>query len=183
VEIITEAGLARAELDGDGATARFLLALTHGAGGSVEAPDVLAVRDAAVRLGGMVARVTQPYRVRGGRAPGSAARQDAAWVEIVIALRELPRASPSCKVAGATARGWPAAPPSRSALAPSSRWRFRCNPRAEPTRRGRLGPENSARRARAGPRCSWWPASEIRSGSRIPATRIGSSSCLGRPMR
>jgi len=89
VEIITEAGVARAELDGDGATARFLLALTHGAGGSVEAPDVLAVRDVALQLGGMVARVTQPYRVKGARAPGSAARQDAAWVEIVIALREL----------------------------------------------------------------------------------------------
>ena len=89
VEIITEAGVARAELDGDAATARFLLALTHGAGGSVEAPDVLAVRDAALGLGAMVARVTQPYRVRGARAPGSAARQDAAWVEIVIALREL----------------------------------------------------------------------------------------------
>jgi predicted alpha/beta-hydrolase family hydrolase len=89
VEIITEAGVARAELDGDGATARFLLALTHGAGGSVEAPDLLAVRDAALRLGGMVARVTQPYRIRGARAPGSAARQDAAWAEIVIALRKL----------------------------------------------------------------------------------------------
>ena len=89
MEIITEAGVARAELDGDGTTARFLLALTHGAGGSVEAPDVLAVRDAALGLGGMVARVTQPYRVRGARAPGSAVRQDAAWVEIVIALSEL----------------------------------------------------------------------------------------------
>ena len=89
VEIKTEAGLARAELDGDGATARFLLALTHGAGGSVEAPDVLAVRDAALRMDGMVARVTQPYRVRGARAPGPAVRQDAAWVEIVTALREL----------------------------------------------------------------------------------------------
>jgi len=89
VEIITEAGVARADLDGDGATVRFLLVLTHGAGGSVEAPDVLAVRDAAVGLGGMVARVTQPYRVRGARAPGSAVRQDAAWVEIVTALREL----------------------------------------------------------------------------------------------
>ena len=89
VEIITEAGVARAELDGAGATARFLLALTHGAGGSVEAPDVLAVRDAALRLDGMVARVTQPYRVRGARAPGPAVRQDAAWVEIVTALREL----------------------------------------------------------------------------------------------
>jgi predicted alpha/beta-hydrolase family hydrolase len=32
--------------------------------------------------------VTQPYRVKGRRAPGSAARQDAAWVEIITALRE-----------------------------------------------------------------------------------------------
>jgi predicted alpha/beta-hydrolase family hydrolase len=88
VDIITEAGAARAELDGDGA-ARFLLVLTHGAGGSVEAPDVLAVRDAGLRLGAKVARVTQPYLVRGARAPGSAVRQDAAWIEIVAALREL----------------------------------------------------------------------------------------------
>ncbi len=89
VDITTEGGIARAELDGDGPAARFLLVLTHGAGGSVEAPDVLAVRDAGLQLGAMVARVTQPYRVRGARAPGSAVRQDAAWVEIVTALRDL----------------------------------------------------------------------------------------------
>jgi predicted alpha/beta-hydrolase family hydrolase len=89
VQITTESGIARADLDGDGAAARFLLVLTHGAGGSVEAPDVLAVRDAGLRLGGMVARVTQPYQVRGARAPGSAVRQDAAWVEIVTALGDL----------------------------------------------------------------------------------------------
>jgi hypothetical protein len=89
VEIITEAGVARADLDGDGAAARFLLVLTHGAGGSVDAPDVLAARDAGLRLGALAARVTQPYRVRGARAPGSAVRQDAAWVEIVTALRQL----------------------------------------------------------------------------------------------
>jgi uncharacterized protein len=89
VEIVTEAGVARADLDGAGAQARFLLVLTHGAGGSVEAPDVLAARDAGRQLGGMVARVTQPYLVAGARAPGSAVRQDAAWVQIVAALREL----------------------------------------------------------------------------------------------
>jgi uncharacterized protein len=89
VEIITEAGVARADLDGDGSDARFLLVLTHGAGGSVEAPDVLAARDAGRQLGAMVARVTQPYRLRGARAPGSAVRQDAAWLQIVAALREL----------------------------------------------------------------------------------------------
>ena len=89
MEIMTGGGMARAELDGEEGTARFLLVLTHGAGGSAGSPDVLAVRDAALGLGGLVARVTQPYRVRGARAPGSAVRQDAAWVEIVTALREL----------------------------------------------------------------------------------------------
>ena len=89
VEIITGSGVAQADLDGDGAAARFLLVLTHGAGGSVDAPDVLAARDAGLQLGGLAARVTQPYRVAGARAPGSAVRQDAAWVEIVAALREL----------------------------------------------------------------------------------------------
>jgi len=103
VEIMTGSGVARAELDSadlDGpdlgwtgsagpGLARFLLALTHGAGGSAGSPDLLAARDAAVGLGGLVARVTQPYRVKGARAPGSAARQDAAWVEIMAALAGL----------------------------------------------------------------------------------------------
>jgi predicted alpha/beta-hydrolase family hydrolase len=67
----------------------FLLALTHGAGGGVDAPDLLAVREVALRLGGVVASVTQPYGVKGSRAPGSVARQDAAWVEIITALRDV----------------------------------------------------------------------------------------------
>jgi hypothetical protein len=86
VEIRTGYGLALAELDEPGNPA-FLLVLTHGAGGEAGTPDLLAVRDAAVRLGGVVARVTQPYRVRGARAPGSVIRQDAAWLEVVAALR------------------------------------------------------------------------------------------------
>jgi len=89
MQISTAGGAALAELDGDAAAARFLLVLTHGAGGSAGAPDLLAAGDAARHLGGMVARVTQPYRVRGARAPGSPARQDAAWAEVVTALREL----------------------------------------------------------------------------------------------
>ena len=94
MQIATEGGAALAELDGDGPAARFLLVLTHGAGGSAGAPDLLAVRDAARALGGLVARVTQPYRVRGARAPGSPVRQDAAWAEVVTALRELAPAVP-----------------------------------------------------------------------------------------
>ncbi len=89
MQITTEGGTAQAELDGDGTAARFLLVLTHGTVGTVGAPDLLAACDAGLQLGGMVARVTQPYRVRGARAPGSAVRQDAAWAEIVAALREL----------------------------------------------------------------------------------------------
>jgi predicted alpha/beta-hydrolase family hydrolase len=64
----------------------FVMALTHGAGGTTHAPDLLAARDAAVQLGGGVALISQPYRVRGARAPGSAERQDEAWIEIITWL-------------------------------------------------------------------------------------------------
>ncbi len=132
VQIATEGGTAQAELDGDGAAARFLLVLTHGAGGTVDAPDLLAARDAGLQSGGMVARVTQPYRVRGARAPGSAVRQDAAWAEIVTALRELAPGAPlvqggrsngarvACRTAAAVgaraviALAFPLCPPGRS---------------------------------------------------------------------
>jgi predicted alpha/beta-hydrolase family hydrolase len=66
----------------------FLLVLTHGAGGDVDAKDLAAVRETALRLGGTVALVTQPFRVAGRRAPGSAPAQDAAWLDILAALRK-----------------------------------------------------------------------------------------------
>jgi hypothetical protein len=132
VQINTGSGAALAELDGDGAAARLLLVLTHGAGGSAGAPDLLAAGGAARQLGGLVARVTQPYRMRGARAPGSPARQDAAWAEIVAALRELAPAVPlvqggrsngarvACRTAAAVgaraviALAFPLSPPGRS---------------------------------------------------------------------
>jgi predicted alpha/beta-hydrolase family hydrolase len=89
VEVATQGGVAQVELDGKADQARFLFVLTHGAGGGVGSPDLLAVRDAGLGLGGLVARVLQPYRVRGARAPGSVPRQDEAWIEIIAALREL----------------------------------------------------------------------------------------------
>ena len=88
--------------------AAFLFVLTHGAGGGVEAPDLRAARDAALRLGGAVAMVTQPYRVKGRRAPGAAARQDAAWVEIIAALRETAR--PEAAAGTLPAAGGPGIP-------------------------------------------------------------------------
>jgi uncharacterized protein len=88
VEIMTGEGAARAEVDRPTAgEPAFLLVLTHGAGGSPESPDLLAVAGAARGLGGTVARVTQPYRVKGRRAPGSPDRQDAAWAEVIAVLR------------------------------------------------------------------------------------------------
>jgi uncharacterized protein len=85
-DIDTRSGPARAEID-QPTTATFLLMMTHGAGGGVGTKDLLAVRDVALGLGGVVARVLQPYRVRGARAPGAPGPQDAAWLEIVAALR------------------------------------------------------------------------------------------------
>jgi uncharacterized protein len=87
VEISTHAGPARVEVDRP-TGASFLIALTHGAGGGVASKDLLAVRDACLKLGGVVARVLQPYRVRGARAPGAPGPQDAAWLEIVALLRQ-----------------------------------------------------------------------------------------------
>lgn len=72
----------------------FLLVLTHGSGGGNDAKDLLAVRDSALALGGAVVLVTQPYRVAGRRAPGKAEVQDAAWVEIIAALRKKFRGVP-----------------------------------------------------------------------------------------
>jgi hypothetical protein len=60
----------------------------------VDSPDVLAAARAGGGLGAAVARVLQPYRVRGARAPGSPERQDAAWLEVIAALREQFPAAP-----------------------------------------------------------------------------------------
>jgi uncharacterized protein len=88
VEIMTGAGPAHIDIeDPQQGKPSFLAVLTHGAGGLPDTPDVLAVRDVARAVGALTALVTQPYRVKGARAPGSAARQDAAWTEIIGALR------------------------------------------------------------------------------------------------
>ena len=86
MKIRTAAGPASAELDA-AADPPFLLVLTHGAGGGTDSADLMAARQAGLDQGAAVARVVQPYRLRGARAPGSAARQDEAWLEIVAKLR------------------------------------------------------------------------------------------------
>jgi predicted alpha/beta-hydrolase family hydrolase len=130
IEIATAAGPAGLALD-EVAGAAFLLVLTHGSNGGVDAPDLLAVRETALAAGGVVARVMQPFRQAGRRAPGSADKQDAAWLEIIECLRgrlgDLPLiqggrsngARVACRTAGpAGARGvvalaFPLHPPGR----------------------------------------------------------------------
>ncbi|MFG2089580.1 MULTISPECIES: alpha/beta family hydrolase [unclassified Spirillospora] len=87
MEIVTVHGPAEVTLD-EAADPPFLLVLTHGSNGGVDAPDLLAVRETALGLGGAVARVTQPFRLAGRRAPGPAAKQDEAWLEIVGVVRD-----------------------------------------------------------------------------------------------
>ena len=84
---MTRHGPAKATLEAPDGAPAFVLLLTHGSAGGVDAPDVLAVRDAVLARGGAVARVTQPFRLAGRRAPGSAARQDEAWLDVVAAVR------------------------------------------------------------------------------------------------
>lgn len=87
-EVARPAGSASGSIAGSTAEPSFLLVLTHGSGGRVATSDVLAVQDAGLRLGAVTALVTQPYRVKGQRAPGNAERQDAAWGEVISALQE-----------------------------------------------------------------------------------------------
>jgi uncharacterized protein len=114
------------------------LVLGHGAGGGVEAPDLVAVKEVALGEGVSVGLVEQPYRVAGRRSPAPAARLDAAWVAVVARLREgelrgLPLlvggrslgARVACRTAGLTdavgvmCLAFPLQPPRRSGAAPA----------------------------------------------------------------
>jgi predicted alpha/beta-hydrolase family hydrolase len=85
IEVDTPRGLGRVHLH-DAEQARAALVLGHGAGGGVEAPDLVAARNAARAETFSVALVEQPYRVAGRRSPPPAAHLDEAWIAIVEAL-------------------------------------------------------------------------------------------------
>jgi predicted alpha/beta-hydrolase family hydrolase len=86
VDIETPHGPARAHLHpADGPSAALVLG--HGAGGGVEAGDLVAANDAALSQGLTVALVEQPYRVAGRRSPAPARQLDAAWIAVLEHLR------------------------------------------------------------------------------------------------
>jgi predicted alpha/beta-hydrolase family hydrolase len=79
VEIMTSAGPAHVVVEEPAGRPRFLVVLTHGAGGTPDTPDVLAVRDAARGLGAVAAwaEITAALSdsglplVQGGRSNGA----------------------------------------------------------------------------------------------------------------
>lgn len=79
-----------ASVDLDLADRRLLLVIGHGAGGNVDSPDLLAVRRSCLQRGISVARVTQPYRLAGRKAPPPAATLDAAWQAVLANLAAQP---------------------------------------------------------------------------------------------
>jgi len=86
LEIETPRGPARAHLHGVDEP-RGALVLGHGAGGGVQAPDLVAATKAANEERLSVALVEQPYRVAGRRSPAPAKQLDAAWTVVVTRLR------------------------------------------------------------------------------------------------
>ncbi|MDA8371515.1 MAG: alpha/beta hydrolase [Nocardiopsaceae bacterium] len=88
MEIDTPQGPAWADIAEPGGAPRYLMAITHGSGGGVDAADIAAVCDAVLADGGAIARVTQPYRVAGKKMPGTdTAAQDQAWRIVVEQVR------------------------------------------------------------------------------------------------
>lgn len=59
------------------------LVLGHGAGGSVEAPDLSAAARAATAAGFTVALVEQPYKVAGRKSAAPAGQLDTAWAAVM----------------------------------------------------------------------------------------------------
>jgi predicted alpha/beta-hydrolase family hydrolase len=89
-DIETPHGPARVHVhaaSGNGSGPRGGLVLGHGAGGSVGAPDLVAVTTAAQALGVVVVLVEQPYRVAGRRSAAPARQLDAAWIAVLADLR------------------------------------------------------------------------------------------------
>ena len=84
-EIETPHGPARAHLR-PADDPRGLLVLGHGAGGGVQARDIVAAAGAALAEDFSVVLVEQPYRVAGRKSPAPAAQLDAAWTAVIEAV-------------------------------------------------------------------------------------------------
>jgi predicted alpha/beta-hydrolase family hydrolase len=117
---------------------RGALVLGHGAGGGVEAPDLIAATAAAGAHGFSVALVEQPYRVAGKRSSPAPKQLDPAWIAVMedlmanelegvplIAGGRSAGARVACRTADATGAAavlclaFPLQPPARAGKEPS----------------------------------------------------------------
>ena len=87
LEIETPHGPARVHLDLAPKPVGALV-LGHGAGGSVEAPDLAAAAKAAAAAGLSVALVEQPYKVAGRKSQAPAGQLDTAWTAVMEHLAD-----------------------------------------------------------------------------------------------
>lgn len=123
-DVDTPVGTARTLTEGP--AGGVVLVLGHGAGGGVDAPDLLAARDAGLAAGLRVVRVEQPWRVRGRRVAEAPPRLDAAWTAVLDGLdgpyvlggrsagaRVACRTAAACGALGVLALAFPLAPPGR----------------------------------------------------------------------
>ena len=102
LDVDTPHGPARVELHpADGA--RAALALGHGAGGGIAAPDLVTATRVAVSLGMTVALVEQPYRVAGKRSSPTTHQLDEDWTAVVEHLRAVELAGLPLVVGGRSA--------------------------------------------------------------------------------
>ncbi len=83
-EIDTPVGMARAHLARPDRPAGALV-LGHGAGGGIEAPDLVALTS-LTEDGWLVVRVEQPWRVAGRRIATPPAQLDTAWLAVLASL-------------------------------------------------------------------------------------------------
>ena len=79
--------------------------LGHGAGGSIDAPDLRLTAAVAADLGWTVVLVEQPYRVAGKKAAAPAPKLDEAWLAVVARLRADGIVGPGPLVAGGRSSG------------------------------------------------------------------------------
>lgn len=103
-EIATPGGPARAHIRRPARPAVGSLVLSHGAGGGIGAPDLVALTE-LVGAGWTYVLVEQPWRVAGRRIAGPPRTLDAAWVPVLASLTRGRWALPRPLVVGGRSAG------------------------------------------------------------------------------